>query len=146
MISNKKAMKRSILRQVVLLAGFFTLSMSFYSGTGSETAILLTRSEQYDKAGEMLQDLIKKEPSNAVKITFTLVKTSFWIILQIQYPIHWQLQQNPHRKYFRKVLRQIQMNLSTILDWQSCFPNRDDSATADQMRSKARSFLLPYKK
>jgi hypothetical protein len=65
MISNKKAMKRSIFKQVILLAGLFTLSIGFVQAQDLNTAIQLTRSEQYDKSEEVLQALIQKEPSNA---------------------------------------------------------------------------------
>ena len=58
-------MKRSILKQVILLVGLFGLSAGYTKGQDLNTAISLTRSEQYDKAQVMLEQLIQKEPANS---------------------------------------------------------------------------------
>src|SRR4030042_6340690 len=59
-------MKRSILKKGLFLTVVLTGLTAIYSHAQDlATALLLTRSEQYDKAGEMLQQLIQKEPSNS---------------------------------------------------------------------------------
>ena len=66
LISKSKAMKRSILRPALLLAGVFSIVLTGnLQAQDLVSAIKLTRSEQYDKAEAMLKELIQKEPSNS---------------------------------------------------------------------------------
>ncbi len=60
-------MKRSIFTKGLFLAGIMAgIIYKQQPGSGHcMAALLLTKSEQYDKAGAMLQQLIQKEPSNA---------------------------------------------------------------------------------
>jgi predicted Zn-dependent protease len=58
-------MKRSMLSPVFLLAGVFSVMLVDIQAQDLNSAIKLTRSEQYDKAEEMLKALIQKEPSNS---------------------------------------------------------------------------------
>ena len=58
-------MKRLILRPAILLAGLMTTFVINIQAQDLNSAILLTRSEQYDKAEAMFQELIQKEPANS---------------------------------------------------------------------------------
>src|SRR4030042_4871822 len=59
-------MKRSMIKKGLFLAAAIAgLFITTIQAQDLATALLLTRSEQYDKAGEMLQQLIQKEPSNS---------------------------------------------------------------------------------
>ena len=59
-------MKRSIIKKGLFLAAAFAGSfLSTIHAQDLASALLLTRSEQYDKAEEMLKQLIQKEPSNS---------------------------------------------------------------------------------
>jgi predicted Zn-dependent protease len=58
-------MKLSKLSPVILLAGVFSVMLVDIQAQDLNSAIKLTRSEQYDKAEEMLKALIQKEPSNS---------------------------------------------------------------------------------
>src|SRR5674476_1534887 len=62
-------MKRLILRPAILLAVFLTGFSVNIKAQDLTSATLLTRSEQYDKALAMFQQLIQKEPANS-KIYF----------------------------------------------------------------------------
>ena len=58
-------MKRLILRPVLLLTILLTVFVTNAQAQDLNTARLLTRSEQYDKAEKMLQELIQNEPANS---------------------------------------------------------------------------------
>jgi len=64
------AMKRLILRPAVLLAGLLTIFVIKIKAQDLNSAILLTKSEQYDKAEAMFQELIKKESTNSKNFFF----------------------------------------------------------------------------
>jgi predicted Zn-dependent protease len=59
------AMKRFFLKPAILLASLMTTFVINIQAQDLNSATLLTRSEQYDKAEAMFQDLIKKEPANS---------------------------------------------------------------------------------
>ena len=59
-------MKRTFLKQGFILTVFLTaLTFNSTQAQDLKSALLLTKSEQYDKAESMLQQLIQKEPSNS---------------------------------------------------------------------------------
>ena len=58
-------MKRFKLSPAILLIALIAFAPHLMQAQDLKSAILLTRSEQYDKAAAMLQDLIKKEPANS---------------------------------------------------------------------------------
>lgn len=110
-----------------------------------KSAILLTRSEQYDKAATMLQDLIKKEPANG--------KNYFYLGENIIADYYSDTISNSLEAAVRdaKAMYQkgVESNANEPLNYVglakvAVFQN--DANTADQMRTKARSFLVPYKK
>ena len=64
------AMKRLILRPAIFLAVLLTGFSVNIKAQDLATAILLTKSEQYDKAQAMYQQLIQKEPTNSKNFYF----------------------------------------------------------------------------
>ena len=64
------AMKRLILKPAILLAVLFTGFSFKIKAQDLESATLLTRSEQYDKALAMFQQLIQKDPKNSKNYFF----------------------------------------------------------------------------
>ncbi len=110
-----------------------------------QSAILLTRSEQYDQAATMLQDLIKKEPANG--------KNYFYLGENIIADYYSDTISNSLEAAVRDAKatyqKGVEANANEPLNYVglakvAVFQN--DKNTADQMRTKARSFLVPYKK
>jgi len=64
-------MKFSILRPFFAMATLLAVATFTVKAQSLSAAIQLTKSEQYDKADEMLKQLIQREPSNS-KIYFYL--------------------------------------------------------------------------
>lgn len=58
-------MKSIILRSVLIMVTLLTVSTFTAKTQDLNSAILFTKSEQYDKANELLQQLIQREPSNS---------------------------------------------------------------------------------
>jgi len=139
-------MKRSILRPVVLLVG--VISILFVNGLKAqdlESAIKLIRSENYDKAEEMLKSLIQKNPSDSKSYFYlgenylleyyadTITNSLVVAARDAQQAYDDGVKANPNDP-----LNYIgQAKVASYLG---------DEAKADQLRAKARSFLLPYKK
>lgn len=92
-----------------LLAGVFSVVMSLgIQAQDLKSAIQLTKSESYDKAEEMYNALIQKEPGNS-KYYFYLGRTIFSIILPTPYPIHWLQRQKRQVTPIRRVSAPMQM-------------------------------------
>ncbi len=137
-------MKRSIFKQVILLAGLFALNVSFLKGQDLNSAISLTRSEQYDKAQALLEQLIQKEPANSKNYFFLgenylldyfadTISNSLKVATDAAKGIYQKgVDANPNDP-----LNYI--GLAKIAFYQG------NDQTADEMRKKARSLLLPYK-
>jgi tetratricopeptide (TPR) repeat protein len=132
--------KRLIL--TVLLAG---LVMVNNYAQDLNSALLLTKSEQYDKAGEMLQQLIQKEPSNS-KYYFYLGENTILEYYADTISNSFTLAMKDAKDIFQKG---VDANANDPLNYTGLAKVAfltGDTATADEMRAKARSFLLPYKK
>ncbi len=139
-------MKRSTLRPIILLSVLFSvlLAGNIKAQNDLQNAINLTKGEQYDRARTILRELIAKEPSNA--------------------KYHFYLGENYMLDYFADTISNsltvATKEAGTIYqDGVDANPNEplnyvglakvafylDDHKTADEMRAKAKSFLLPYK-
>jgi tetratricopeptide (TPR) repeat protein len=138
-------MKRLVLKPVVILAAILGVVTSYNAkGQDLNTAITLTRSEQYDKAEEMLKQLIQKEPANSkyyffygenilqdyFSDTISNKVATFAGLAKVQYDKGVAANPNDPLNY---------IGLAKV-----AFFNQDKK-TADEMRAKAKSFLLPYK-
>lgn len=137
-------MKRLILRTAVLLTVIFTVFSVNIQAQDLNAAILLTRSEQYDKAEAMFKELIQKEPTNSKNYFF--------------------LGENYLLDYFADTISNSLSEASKLADniyhkGVEANPNdplnyvglakvayyQNDDKTAAEMRTKARSLLLPFK-
>jgi tetratricopeptide (TPR) repeat protein len=137
-------MKRLILRPAIFLAILLTGFSFNIKAQDLKTAILLTKSEQYDKAQAMYQDLIKKEPVNSKNFFFSgenylldyfadTISNSLAIAAKSAKDI-----------YEKGVTANANDPLNYIGLAKVAFYTGDTKTAAD-MRTKARSLLLPFK-
>jgi tetratricopeptide (TPR) repeat protein len=137
-------MKRLFLRPAILLLGLLATSLIKIQAQDLTAAILLTRSEQYDQAQAMYQDLIKKEPSNSKNYFFLgenylsdyfadTISNSLTVAAKSAKDIYQKgVNANPNDPLNYIGLAKVAYYLG-------------DEKTATDMRAKARSLLLPYK-
>jgi tetratricopeptide (TPR) repeat protein len=137
-------MKRLILRPGMILAGLFTVFAVSAQTPDLNTATLLTRSEQYDKAEAIFKDLIQKEPANSKNYFFygenflsdyfsDTISNSLTVAANDAKEIYQKgVDANPNDPLNYIGLAKIAFYLG-------------DDKTATEMRAKAKSFLLPYK-
>ena len=137
-------MKRFILRPAILLAGLLSTFVIKIQAQDLNSAILLTRSEQYDKAEAMFQDLIKKEPANSKNFFFLgenyladyfadTISNSLTVAAKSAKDIYQKgVDANPNDPLNYIGLGKVAYFLG-------------DDKTATDMRTKARSLLLPFK-
>jgi len=138
-------MKSSMFSKVVLLAGLFSV-ITVYSLQSQDlnSAIQLTKSESYDKAEEIYKALIQKEPGNSKYYFYSgenyllnyfadTISNSFAAATKAASEIYQKgVSANPNDP-----LNYIgQAKVSHFLG---------EDAKANEMRAKAKSFLLPYK-
>jgi tetratricopeptide (TPR) repeat protein len=144
-------MKRSILNHGLLIAGVVILVLGNSSRSYAQApaqdlnaAISLTRSEAYDKAEEIFKQLIAKEPGNS--------KYYFFYGENILQDFFSDTISNSLAAFTKeaKIIfdKGVSANPGDPLNYvglgRVAFFNKDNQ-TADAMRAKARSFLLPYK-
>jgi tetratricopeptide (TPR) repeat protein len=137
-------MKRFILRPAFLLGALLTIFTAKIQAQDLNAATLLTRSEQYDKAGAMLQELIQKEPANSKNYFFLgenylldyfadTISNSLTLAAKSAKDVYQKgVQANPGDPLNYIGLAKVAYYLG-------------DDKTASEMRAKAKSFLLPYK-
>jgi len=139
-------MKISVLKKVFLLTGMFSVIMSYnIQAQDLNNAIRLTKSESYDKAEEMYKALIEKEPGNSKNYFYLgenylldyftdTISNSLVVATKAAQEVYENgVSANPGDPLNYVGLAKVANYL-------------DDGAKADEMRAKARSFLLPYKK
>ncbi len=139
-------MKRSKLSPVFLLAVLISVSLNGnLQAQDLNSGILLTKSEQYDKAEEVFKQLIQNEPSNAKNYFYygenyllnyfaDTISNSLAVATQEARAIYQKgVDANANEPLNYIGLAKVALYLG-------------DNTTAEQMREKAKSFLLPYKK
>jgi tetratricopeptide (TPR) repeat protein len=138
------AMKRLFLKPAILLAGLMTTFVIKVQAQDLKSAISLTRSEQYDKAEAMFQELIKKEPANSKNFFYLgenyladyfsdTISNSLTVAAKSAKEIYQNgVSANPNDPLNYIGLAKVAFYL-------------DDEKTATEMRSKARSLLPAYK-
>jgi tetratricopeptide (TPR) repeat protein len=138
------AMKRLILRPAVLLVVLLTVFAINIQAQDLDAATLLTRSEQYDKAEAMFRQLILKEPANSKYYFFfgenylsdyfaDTISNSLTVASKSAKEIYQKgVEANPNDPLNYIGLAKVAYYLG-------------DDKTASEMRTKAKSFLLPYK-
>jgi len=138
------AMKRLILRPAILLAVLLT-GFSFYTKAQDlKTATQLTKSEQYDKAQAMLQDLIKKEPANS-KNYFFLGENYLLDYAADTISNSLTVAAKSAKEIYQKGVDASATDPLNYIGLAKVAFFLGDTKTAIEMRAKARSLLLPYK-
>lgn len=137
-------MKRLISRPAIFLAVLLSGFSVNIKAQDLAAATALTRSEQYDKAQVMLQDLIKKEPANSKNYFFlgeNYLLDYFADTISNSLPVAAKAAKEIYQKG-------VDVNASDPLNYvglaKVAFFTGDNKTAAD-MRVKARSLLLPYK-
>jgi tetratricopeptide (TPR) repeat protein len=137
-------MKRLILRPAILLAVLLTGFSVNLKAQDLAAATLLTRSEQYDKAQAMLQDLIKKEPANS-KNYFFLGENYLLDYFADTISNSLAVAAKAAKEIYQKG---VDANASDPLNYIGLAKvafYQGDNTNATAMRTKARSLLLPFK-
>ncbi len=138
------AMKRLILRPAFFLAVLLTGFSFNIKAQDLKTAISLTKSEQYDKAQAMYQDLIKKEPANS-KNYFFLGENYLLDYFADTISNSLTVAAKSAKEIYQKG---VSANANDPLNYVGLAKvafYTGDTKTAADMRAKARSLLLPYK-
>ncbi|HOB84276.1 MAG TPA: tetratricopeptide repeat protein [Bacteroidales bacterium] len=138
-------MRRSIFTKGFFLAGILAgLFFSNIRAQDLESALRLTKSEQYDKAREMLQQLIQKEPSNA-KNFYYLGENFLLDYYADTISNSFSLATNTAKEAFQKGVNANPNDPLNYIGLAKVAVYQGDDKTAAEMRTKAKSFLLPYK-
>lgn len=137
-------MKRLILRPAFVLAVLITGFSINLKAQDLASAIQLTKSEQYDKAQVLYKELIQKEPSNSKNYFFSgenYLLEYFADTISNSLPLAAKSAKEVYQKG-------VDVNPGDPLNYVGLAKVAfylDDTKTADEMRAKARSLLLPYK-
>jgi predicted Zn-dependent protease len=138
-------MKRVIFSPVVFLAvvaGLFTGNR--VTAQDLNSAIQLTRSEQYDKAAEQFKQLIAKEPGNSQNFFFygeNILQDFFSDTISNSLAV---FTKDAKAQYEKGIAANPNDPLNYIGLAKVAFFNNDNK-TAGEQRAKAKSFLQPYK-
>ena len=139
-------MKRSIFKKGLILTLAFTglIINNIQAQQDLASAILLIKSEQYDKAKAMLEQLVQKEPANS-KYYFYLGENTLLDYTADTISNSLSVSMKEAKEFYQKG---VDANQSDPLNYvglaKVAFFLGDDN-TAAQMREKAKSYLLPYK-
>ena len=143
-------MKSSIIKSGLLLTGVMSMLVlnSYRSNAQApqdlNAAILYTKSEAYDKAAEIFKQLIQKEPGNS---RYYFFYGENWLQDYFADTISNTLTvftREAKALYDKGVASNPNEPLNYVGLAKVAFYNNDNK-TADEMRAKAKSFLLPYK-
>ncbi len=138
-------MKRSLFKKgLVLTAAAAVIMTGNIFAQDLSSALLLTKSEQYDKAEAMFNQLIQKEPANS-KYYFYLGENK--LLDYYSDTISNSLAQftKEAKDVFQKGVAANANDPLNYVGLAKVATYLGDNATAAQMRTKAKSFLLPYK-
>ena len=137
-------MKPFKLKPVVLLVALFSMMISAAKAQDLNSAIQLTRSEQFDKAEELLKQLIQKEPSNSRNYFYlgeNYLSDYFSDTISNSLTVSAKMAQEAYQKG-------VDANANEPLNYiglaKIAFYLGDNQKAVDN-RAKAKSFLLPYK-
>lgn len=144
-------MKRSILNRGILFAGVISLILCSSSTSYAQApaqdlnaAIMFTRSEAYDKAEEIFKQLIQKEPGNSKNYFFygeNILQDYFSDTISNSLAV---FTKDAKAIFDKGVTANPGDPLNYVGLARVAFFNKDNQ-TADAMRAKAKSFLMPYK-
>ena len=140
-----QAMKRSSLIKGFFLAALAAgLTGSFVNAQDLTSARLLTKSEQYDKAGAMLQQLIQKEPANS-KNYFFLGENALLDYYSDTISNSLTLAAKNAKDIFQKGTDANANDPLNYIGLAKVAVLLNDYKTAADLRTKARTYLPPYK-
>jgi tetratricopeptide (TPR) repeat protein len=137
-------MRRLILRPAIFLAILLTGFSFNIKAQDLKTAISLTKSEQYDKAQAMYQELIQKEPANS-KNYFFLGENYLLDYFADTISNSLTVAAKSAKEIYEKG---VSANANDPLNYVGLAKvafYTGNAKTAAEMRAKARSLLLPYK-
>jgi len=137
-------MKRLILKPAILIGVLLTVCSFRIQAQDLEAAALLTRSEQYDKAQTMLLDLIKKEPTNS-KNYFYLGENYLLDYFADTISNSLTVAAKSAKEAYQKGVDANPNDPLNYIGLAKVAYYLNDDKTAEEMRAKAKSFLLPYK-
>ena len=137
-------MKCLILRPAFLLAGALTLFAVTIKAQDLNSATQLTRSEQYDKADAMLKQLIQKEPTNS-KNYFFLGENYLLDFFADTISNSLAVAAKQAKDAYQKGVEVSPNDPLNYIGLAKVAYYLGDNKTANEMRAKAKSFLLPYK-
>jgi tetratricopeptide (TPR) repeat protein len=138
-------MKRLSTKKGLILAALMA-GMTFINLQGQDltSALLLTKSEQYDKAAAMFDKLIQNEPGNS-KNYFFLGENKILEYFADTISNSLTLATKNAKDVFNKGVNANSGDPLNYIGLAKVAVLLNDDKTADEMRSKAKSFLLPYK-
>ncbi|MEI7828207.1 MAG: tetratricopeptide repeat protein [Prolixibacteraceae bacterium] len=131
--------KASLILTLVMLFGVAGLKAQTL-----EEAITATNNEQYDKADQILQNLAKSGPSS--KVYYRLGENTLLNFFSDSISNSLKVIAVEARQQFEKGIALVPSDPLNYVGLAKVASYLGDQATANQMRSKAKSFLLPYKK
>ena len=137
-------MKRLILRPAIFLAVVLSVFSFNIKAQDLTSAILLTKSEQYDKAQAMFQQLIQKEPSNS-KNYFFLGENYLLDYFADTISNSLTVAAKSAKEIYQKGVLANANDPLNYIGLAKVAYYLGDNKTATDMRAKAKSFLLPYK-
>jgi tetratricopeptide (TPR) repeat protein len=133
-----------MLRPGLLLAGLLTVFAGNLQAQDLNSATLLTRSEQYDKAEAMFQQLIQKEPANS-KNYFYLGENYLADYFADTISNSLTVSAKAAKEIYQKGVSANANDPLNYIGLAKVAYFLGDEKTATEMRAKAKSFLLPYK-
>lgn len=138
-------MKRSIFKPVGLLAGMFSVFLAGnMQAQDLNSAILLTKSEQYDKSEKMLKELIQKDPTNS-KNYFYLGENYLLDYFADTISNSLTVSTKAAQEFYEKGVNANASDPLNYVGLAKVASYLGDEKKAEEMRTKAKSFLLPYK-
>jgi len=138
------AMKRLILRPAIFLAVLLTGFSFNLKAQDLAAARALTKSEQYDKALAMYQQLIQKEPTNS-KNYFFLGQNYLLDYFADTISNSLTVAAKSAKEIYQKGVNANAADPLNYVGLAKVAFYLNDNKTAVEMRTKARSLLLPYK-
>jgi tetratricopeptide (TPR) repeat protein len=138
-------MKRAFLQKGFFLAAALAgLISNIIQAQDLSSALLLTKSEQYDKAETLLQQLIQKEPANS-KYFFFLGENVLLDYFADTISNSLTIATKTAKDIYQKGVNANSGDPLNYIGLAKVAFYLGDEKTAADMRSKARSYLLPYK-
>ncbi|MGD0342439.1 MAG: carboxypeptidase-like regulatory domain-containing protein [Bacteroidales bacterium] len=138
-------MKRSFNKKGFILAALMAgMIASTVQAQDLASALLLTKSEQYDKAATLIQQLIQKEPTNS-KNYFFLGENTLLDYYSDTISNSLSMATKNAKDIFQKGVNADANDPLNYVGLAKVAVLLNDNKTAADMRAKAKSFLLPYK-